>query len=81
MFNSWQVTAPPHEAPESNIITRMMASPESLLVLSLIKGNIAQAADVIKVWISKRFFFFCGFMSRPQLSAFSTPLMNAQRLI
>ena len=58
MFNSWQVTAPPHEAPESNIITRMMASPESLLVLSLIKGNIAQAADVIKVWISKRFFFF-----------------------
>ncbi|GFR95860.1 zinc finger FYVE domain-containing protein 26-like, partial [Elysia marginata] len=50
MFSSWQAAAPPHEVPQSNIIPRMMASPESLLVLSLIKGNIAQAADVIKLF-------------------------------
>ncbi|GFO26040.1 Zinc finger fyve domain-containing protein 26 [Plakobranchus ocellatus] len=50
IFSSWQASVPPHEAPQSNIISRMMASPESLLVLSLVKGNITQAAEVIKLF-------------------------------
>ncbi|KAI8788313.1 zinc finger FYVE domain-containing protein 26 [Biomphalaria glabrata] len=35
---------------QSNIISQMMASPESLLVHSLIKGNPSQAAEVIKLF-------------------------------